>query len=72
MKTAEEIFRSVQENLKSNHYLIPDDFMLQAMKEYAEQAIDKAAERTNYPYRDEFGCVCNVPYIVLSVKEELK
>lgn len=39
---------------------------------YAEQAIDRAAERTNYPYRDEFGCVCNVPYIVLSVKEELK
>lgn len=39
--------------------------------EKVKEALKLAAERVNYPYRDEYGCMCNVPAIVMGLETEL-
>lgn len=39
-------------------------------KEQYNKALDLAAEKCNYPYRDEYGCGCDVPSIILGLKQK--
>jgi hypothetical protein len=41
------------------------DFVNQICKEQREMC----GKEVNYPYRDEYGCVCDVPSIVLNAKQ---
>lgn len=42
------------------------EIMNRFAKLHVKAALEAASEKTNYPYRDEFGCHCDVPNIVLN------
>lgn len=72
MKTASEILaeNTPYENLEFQTWV--QQGIIKAMIQYATQVLECAAEKVNYPYRDEFGCHCDVPSIILNQIKELK
>lgn len=81
IRTAEEIFTHlwVIHNSKKNdpemqlHLSIDEiELIAEAMKQYAKEVLEHAADKVNYPYRDEYGCHCDVPSIVLNIINQLK
>jgi|CXWK01.1.fsa_nt_gi hypothetical protein len=69
MKTAKEI-------IDEYGYFDGDQFsvdhVIKMINEGRREALQVASEKVNYPYKDEFGCGCDVPSIVLQLINEIK
>ncbi len=74
MRTVEEILKWIpaHDTDSENEPMWLKSDVMEAMKQYATEALQEAAKKINYPYRDEFGCHCDVSNIVLNIINELK
>lgn len=74
MKTAEEIFMEVQdiECPNANNLTLPEDWQLKAMKLYANQKLDEAAEKASvhWPEINNLN-PCVDKQSILSLKDKL-
>lgn len=63
--TAKEYCQFVEWDATEELISMLQDFATIKCKEQRELC----AKEVNYPYRDEYGCVCDVPSIVLNAKQ---